>query len=159
MTSIYVKKDGVLSKEEIREFLKESLKRGRFNALFEAENWELKVFVDQLMGAMFGSIDFDLEDGTAIDIFVYNDTIESKLQGDPLMAPMIQLFDSSTQDFITKQQIKDGFTKICRENFEVLQKKIDEINKYNEEVLEKTGGKFAREYIERLFFSYEERQL
>ena len=27
----------------------------------------------------FGKIDFDLEDGTAIDIFVYNDTIESKL--------------------------------------------------------------------------------
>ena len=79
MTSIYVKKDGVLSKEEIREFIKESLKRGRFNALFEAENWELKVFVVQLMGAMFGSTDFDLEDGTAIDIFVYNDTIESKL--------------------------------------------------------------------------------
>ena len=62
------------------------------------------------------------------------------------MEPMIQLFDSSKQDFITKQQIKDGFTKICRENFEVLQKKIDEINKYNEEVLEKTGGKFARQY-------------
>jgi len=78
--------------------------------------------------AIFGSIDFDLEDGTAIDILVYHDTIESNFYGDPLMEPMIELFDSSKQDFITKQQIKDGFTKICHENFEVLQKKIDEIN-------------------------------
>lgn len=79
MTSICVKKDGVLSKEEIREFIRESLQRGRFNALFEAENRELNDAVEQLMEDYFGNIDFDLEDGTAIDILVYHDTIESKL--------------------------------------------------------------------------------
>ena len=44
------------------------------------------------------------------------------------MEPMIQLFDSSRQDFITKQQIKDGLIKIFGKNFEALQTRIDAIN-------------------------------
>ena len=153
MTRLYVEKDGVLSKEEIREFIKQSLMRGRFNALFEAENQELKVLVDQLMKNFFGEVEFDSEN--CIDTYTYKDTIESHLsEDDTFMVPLIELFDPSTQEFVTKQEIRDGFSKVCRNQLEHFQNRKDEIDRYNEDVLEKTGGKFARLYIDRLCLAY-----
>ena len=45
--------DGSLDKNEILTFIKESLKKGRFTSLFEAQNQELKKLVDELFETLF----------------------------------------------------------------------------------------------------------
>ena len=134
--------DGVLSKEEIREFIQKSLQRGRFTALFEAIDRELKDLVEQLMSDYFNGVEFDPQTDS-IDILMYYDQIEL-LEGDPLQAPLHELFDPKQQEFVTKQQIKDGLTKICQNLPDQIKEKIEEMNRYREEVLEKTGGNYAR---------------
>jgi len=76
-----------------------------------------------------------------------------------MMEPLKELFEPSEQEFVTTQQIREGLTKLCRAQLEDFQTKKDEIDDYNEEVLDKTGGKFARDYIERISLAYQERQL
>ena len=62
--------DGVLSKEEIREFIQKSLQRGRFTALFEAIDRELKDLVEQIMSDYFNGVEFDPQTDS-IDILMY----------------------------------------------------------------------------------------
>lgn len=67
------------------------MERGKFRAIFEAENRELSILVDQLFDLFFGGLDFDHEDGT-IDVLAYHDALDDKLEGDPMLEPAKALF-------------------------------------------------------------------
>ena len=94
--------DGSLDKTEIRNFILESLQRGRFQQLFEAEDMEMMKLVDQMFDWIFAQA-FEDNGGDEIDILVYQDCITEKIEGDGMAQPMLDLFDDKTQSIVTQE--------------------------------------------------------
>ena len=87
--------DGSLDKAEIRNFILQSLQRGRFQQLFEAEDMEMMKLVDQMFDWIFAKA-FEDNGEDFIDIWVYQDCITLQIEGDGMAQPMLDLFDKNT---------------------------------------------------------------
>ena len=149
---------GTLSKIEIRNFLVVSLERNKFESLFEAEDREMMKLVDQLYDHIFAELFDDDED--EIDIWKYQEAIDTVLGEDSMAQPLKDLFDEDKGvHSVTKQDIRNALTDLCRERLVDFQEGTANLEEERDEILKKTGGLLARGYIERIHMAYEEKRM
>ena len=132
---------GDLDKAEIRKFILRSLQRGRFAKLFEAEDREMMKVVDQMFNWIFADKFDEGEDD--IDTYTYQDAINQEIEGDGLAQPLLDLFDPTTKETVTRQDIRDGLKNLLRKNVDDYKENVEEHEEKLNEIIEKSGGKFA----------------
>ena len=122
----------MLSKTEIRTFLVDSLERNKFQSLFEAEDREMMKLVDQLYEHIFADLFGENEE---IEIWEYHEAIEQVLGEDSMAQPLKELFDQDKVFSVSKQDIRNALTTLCRERLVDFQEGNQKLEEERDEII------------------------
>ena len=101
--------------------------------------------VDQMFDWIFSEQFEEGED--EIDTYAYRDAITNQIEGDGMAQPLLDLFDPKTKENITREEIRTALTNLLRQRLDEYKEHIEEHEDERNEAIEKSGGKFAHDYI------------
>ena len=76
------------------------------------------------------------------------------MMDDPVAGPLLELFDPAQIKELSAEQIKEGLKSLFRHRMDEFKEEAERLDEMRNQMLEKTGGAFARNYIEHLFLHY-----
>lgn len=73
--------------------------------------------VDQMFEMIFAN-EFESMEQDEIGLLAYHQCVEDSLEGDQMMQPLRNMFNNEEKESITRQEIRDGLTKLLSSNLD-----------------------------------------